>query len=99
MPASTRPGMTAWVMFAAAPPGAGRCRESGALVNRRNLLTTVPAAAVVGVLGPRALDVSAQKALKVAFVYVGPIGDMGWTYAHDQGRLDLAKAFPNVETS
>ena len=22
----------------------------------------------------------------VAFVYVGPIGDGGWTYAHNQGR-------------
>ena len=24
--------------------------------------------------------------LKVAFVYVGPTGDAGWTYAHDNGR-------------
>jgi len=68
-------------------------------VNRRTLLKTVPAAAVVSVLGPRAVDVAAQETLKVAFVYVGPIGDMGWTYAHDLGRLDLVKAFPNVETS
>jgi basic membrane protein A len=36
--------------------------------------------------------------MKVAFVYVGPIGDGGWTFAHDQGRLALAEAFPNVET-
>jgi basic membrane protein A len=35
---------------------------------------------------------------KVAFVYVAPIGDLGWTYAHDQGRLALEEAFPNVET-
>jgi len=27
--------------------------------------------------------------LKVGFVYVGPVGDAGWTYAHDQGRLYL----------
>jgi basic membrane protein A len=27
--------------------------------------------------------------LKVAFVYVAPIGDLGWTYAHDEGRLYL----------
>ena len=27
--------------------------------------------------------------LKVAFVYVAPIGDLGWTYAHDQGRVYL----------
>ena len=25
----------------------------------------------------------------VAFVYVGPIGDGGWTYAHNEGRLYL----------
>ena len=68
-------------------------------VNRRTLLTTIPAAAVVSVLGPRALAVSAQETVKVAFVYVGPIGDMGWTYAHEQGRLDLVKSFPNVEAS
>lgn len=29
---------------------------------------------------------------KVGFVYVGPIGDHGWTYRHDQGRLALEKA-------
>ena len=27
--------------------------------------------------------------LKVAFVYVGPRGDAGWTFAHDKGRLHL----------
>ena len=28
----------------------------------------------------------AAEKLKVAFVYVGPVGDGGWTHAHDQGR-------------
>ncbi len=27
--------------------------------------------------------------LTVGFIYVGPIGDGGWTFAHDQGRLYL----------
>ncbi|NLW24436.1 MAG: BMP family ABC transporter substrate-binding protein [Clostridia bacterium] len=27
--------------------------------------------------------------IKVGFVYVGPAGDMGWSWAHDQGRLYL----------
>jgi basic membrane protein A len=36
---------------------------------------------------------------KVAFVYVGPIGDAGWTWAHDQGRLALQNNVPNVETA
>ena len=31
--------------------------------------------------------VSGEDKLKVAFLYVGPIGDHGWTYTHDQGRL------------
>ena len=26
------------------------------------------------------------ESMKVAFVYVGPVGDLGWSYAHDQGR-------------
>jgi basic membrane protein A len=29
----------------------------------------------------------------VAFVYVGPIGDGGWTYAHNEGRLYLEEVF------
>ncbi len=30
-----------------------------------------------------------EEKLKVGFVYVGPIGDGGWTYAHEQGRKYL----------
>jgi basic membrane protein A and related proteins len=38
--------------------------------------------------------------LKVAFVYVAPIGDLGWTWAHDQGRLALEEEFGDkVETA
>ncbi len=39
------------------------------------------------------------KPIKAAFVYVGPIGDAGWTYAHDLGRLYLEQNVPNVETA
>ncbi|UWQ22257.1 BMP family ABC transporter substrate-binding protein [Jannaschia sp. W003] len=36
---------------------------------------------------------------KVGFVYVGPIGDGGWTYQHDQGRLAVEEEFGDaVET-
>jgi len=31
--------------------------------------------------------------VKVGFVYVGPIGDHGWSYQHDQGRLAVEAAF------
>ncbi|MEG6586627.1 BMP family ABC transporter substrate-binding protein [Dendrosporobacter sp. 1207_IL3150] len=37
--------------------------------------------------------------VKVAFVYVGPVGDAGWSYAHDQGRKFLEKEMPNIETT
>tara|TARA_B110000495_G_scaffold151315_1_gene134297 strand:- start:55 stop:1113 length:1059 start_codon:yes stop_codon:yes gene_type:complete len=37
--------------------------------------------------------------VKVGFVYVGPIGDHGWTYRHDIGRQDVEKHFGDaVET-
>ena len=36
--------------------------------------------------------------LKAAWLYNGPIGDGGWTYMHDLGRLDVEKAFPQVKT-
>ena len=31
--------------------------------------------------------------VKACFVYVGPIGDGGWTYQHDQGRLAVIEKF------
>jgi basic membrane protein A and related proteins len=37
---------------------------------------------------------------KVAFVYVGPVGDHGWSYAHDLGRKAVEKEFGDkVKTS
>ncbi|HXH11453.1 MAG TPA: BMP family ABC transporter substrate-binding protein [Alphaproteobacteria bacterium] len=41
----------------------------------------------------------AQDSLKVGFVYVGPVGDYGWSYAHDQGRQYLEKTLPDVKTT
>ncbi|MCS0632458.1 BMP family ABC transporter substrate-binding protein [Telluria mixta] len=55
-------------------------------MNRRTLL----AAALLASL--TALNAHAADPLKVAFVYVGPVGDAGWTYAHEQGRLAMEKA-------
>ncbi|ULH14868.1 BMP family ABC transporter substrate-binding protein [Deinococcus sp. KNUC1210] len=36
--------------------------------------------------------------LKACFIYVGPTGDIGWTYAHDQARLAAMKALPWLDT-
>jgi len=45
---------------------------------------------------------SAQRALedlKIAFLYVGPVGDYGFSYAHDLGRQALVERFPGLETT
>jgi simple sugar transport system substrate-binding protein len=40
----------------------------------------------------------AQPKLKAGFIYVGPIGDYGWTHAHDQARQMVTRTFPWLET-
>jgi simple sugar transport system substrate-binding protein len=46
---------------------------------------------------PAAAPASAAAAkpepLKVAWVYIGPVGDGGWTFAHDQGRKAVEAEF------
>ena len=39
-----------------------------------------------------------EQPLKAAFIYVGPVGDLGWSYAHDQGRLKMAEEL-GIETA
>lgn len=44
--------------------------------------------------------VQAADPLKIGFVYVGPVGDFGWSYQHDQGRLAVEQHFGDkVETT
>lgn len=57
------------------------------------------ALAAVAIIAGGSVADAAEKKLKVGFIYVGPIGDHGWTYQHDRGRLDVEKAFGDkVET-
>src|SRR5579863_1566385 len=37
--------------------------------------------------------------LKVAFIYVGPIGDFGWTRTQDDARREVERELPWIETS
>ena len=53
-------------------------------------LMKLTAIALASALALTAGTASADK-LKVGFIYLGPPGDHGWTYAHDQGRLMLEK--------
>jgi len=36
---------------------------------------------------------SAQQKLKIGFIYVGPIGDMGWSYQHEVARRAIVDEF------
>ncbi len=41
---------------------------------------------------------ASEKTIKAGFIYVGPVGDAGWTYAHDEGRKEM-ESLPFVEPS
>ncbi|MBY8289912.1 BMP family ABC transporter substrate-binding protein [Vibrio fluvialis] len=55
-----------------------------------NQWMTAAALSVSALLSTSAL---ADDPLRVGFVYVGPIGDHGWSYEHDQGRIEMEKYF------
>ena len=44
------------------------------------------AAIIVGYSSPKAT--AADEKFKVAFMYVGAVGDAGWTFAHDQALVN-----------
>ena len=82
--------------------------ESTMTVSKRTLLKTAGLAAAVALAGcgkkeevaaPAAASAPASAAaakpapLKIAFAYVGPVGDGGWTFAHDNGRKAVEKEF------
>jgi basic membrane protein A len=56
------------------------------MLNRRKILALSALAAALIAAPSFAAD-----PLKIGFVYVGPVGDAGWTYAHDQARLAMEK--------
>lgn len=40
----------------------------------------------------------APKVIKAAFIYMGPVGDVGWTWNHDQSRKHIEEKF-GIETA
>ena len=65
----------------------------------RNMLIVAAAAAALAA-GANVDDASAQDKLKVGFIYLGPVGDFGWTYQHEVGRQLVVKELGSkVETT
>ncbi len=74
-------------------------------------LTALAAAALIGcgkkeeaapapTPAPTAAEPAKAAPLKIAFMYVSPIGDGGWTYQHDLGRRAIQEKFGDkIETS
>ncbi len=59
------------------------------------LSVLIAANAVFAAGGQEAQD---EGKVKAGFIYIGPAGDYGWTYAHDQGRLFAEQELPWLET-
>ncbi len=59
------------------------------MITRRNLMKTAAAGLTLPALARSGF---AAEPLKVGFVYLGAIGDYGWTWSHEQGRKALADA-------
>jgi len=67
---------------------------------RKILSMAVAIAAGLALTGAGLGGAQAAEKLKIGFVYVGPIGDFGWSYQHDQGRKAVeAKFGDKVETT
>ena len=56
---------------------------------RKSLITFAVSALALAAAGSTA---PAAEKLKIGFVYVGPVGDFGWSYQHDVARQALVKA-------
>jgi basic membrane protein A and related proteins len=71
-------------------PALGACSKSPPAEQSTSTATAAASAA------PAAASASAAPVkgpLKVAFAYVGPVGDAGWTFAHDRARKEAQAEF------
>ena len=60
----------------------------------------IAAAAAVLATGAGLFGAPAAEKLKVGFIYLGPVGDFGWTYQHEVGRQGIVKEFGDkIETT
>jgi simple sugar transport system substrate-binding protein len=79
------------------------CKETMMNLNKRSWIkvATIGALSAAVLIGCGKKEEAAPAAaaapapLKIAFAYVGPVGDGGWTFAHDNGRKALEAEFGN----
>jgi len=63
---------------------------------KKTLFAAAAAVAAFAVAAPA----MAQQKLKVGFIYVGPVGDFGWTFQHEAARRKLVEALGDkIETT
>jgi len=62
-------------------------------MQRRGFTRLLGAGAVAAGLSGVSRQAFAAEPLKVGFIYIGPVGDFGWSYEHDQGRLAVQAHF------
>ena len=71
------------------------------LTKRKLVHTTLAVTLALAIAGcskkeepaPKAAEPVKAEQLKVGFIYVGPVGDAGWTFAHDNGRKHIEQKF------
>ncbi len=66
---------------------------AAALVGCGKKEEAAPPAAAPAASPVAAAEPAKPEPLKIAFAYVGPVGDGGWTFAHDNGRKAVEKEF------
>ena len=69
------------------------------MIKRRDFIIGAGGAVAASTLIGMPNIVRAADKMKAAWIYIGPTGDMGWSYQHDQARLAVQKEFgARVET-
>jgi simple sugar transport system substrate-binding protein len=68
-------------------------------MQRRSFTKLLGAGAVLSAAPATLRQAQAAEPLKVGFVYVGPVGDFGWTYDHDLGRQAAVAHFGDAITT
>ena len=77
--------------FAAAATAVGAAGLAGC--GRKEEAAAPAAAPPASAPSAAAAPAAAGESLKAAWIYVGPVGSAGWSYAHDQGRKAVEAAF------